>query len=238
MYFPASKFAILLDGFDSGYRPTWYKDMDMLVHYQRREYKGCGQVGKKCTLCLKERLGYKRRVLDRKVLRETYNIAQKIAATDLDIENIDQIISDETEKITDGLVKQELGMKQALIRGIVMEKPMLERYGYEVYQGKMEYANLGKFKIGCRYDAVDGTTIIENKNTDHIEQSHVFQVALYAISSNGKYNNAKIIFNKGEYILSEKQLKLECEKVQKIAQRLWDAITAEDWLDIFKDDPS
>jgi hypothetical protein len=232
MYFSASKFAILLDGFDSGNKPSWYKDMIMNVHHQRREYKGCG---KNCKLCINERGQHGQRILERKVERVTHIIALKLADIDPDIENIDQLISQETEKIIDERVKLELKMNQAPIRGIIMEKTMLGKYGYEKYDGETEYANLGKFKIGCRYDAVDGTTIIENKNTDCVRQSHIIQVALYAISSNGKYDKAKIIFNNGLYELSEEELASECEKVKDIAQKLWDVIVSDAWLDIFND---
>ena len=112
---------------------------------------------------------------------------------------------------------------------------MLEKYGYEKYQGNIKYADLGKFRIGCRYDAVDGNTIIENKNSDQIRRSHIIQVALYAISSNGKYDKAKIIFNKGEFVLSEQELALECEKVREMARRLWDVLVSDHWVDIFKE---
>jgi len=144
MYFSASKFAILLDGFDSDDKPSWYKDMIMPVHHQRREYKGC--VGK-CKLCVNEKTQYRQRILERKVEHVTHLIAQKLADIDPTIENIEQLISRETEKIIDEHVKMEVKMNQASIRGIIMEKPMLGKYGYEKYNGKMEYANLGKFKI-------------------------------------------------------------------------------------------
>lgn len=84
-------------------------------------------------------------------------------------------------------------------------------------------------------DAVDGTTIIENKNTDRLRQSHIIQVALYAISSNGKYDTAKIIFNNGVYELSKEELALECEKVKDISQKLWNVLVSDEWLDIFND---
>lgn len=231
MYFSASKFAILLDGFDSGDKPSWYKDMVMPVHRQRREYKGC--VGKTCKLCINEKRQYGQRILERKVEHARHLIAQKLA--DIDPKNIDELISRETDKINDKHVMTELKMNQASIRGIIMEKTMLGKYGYEKYNGKTEYVNLGKFKIGCRYDAVDGTTIIENKNTDRIRQSHIIQVALYVISSNGKYNTAKIIFNNGVYELSKEQLGLECQRVKDISRKLWDVLVSDDWLDIFND---
>lgn len=235
MYFSASKFAILLDGFDSGDKPSWYKDMVMPVHRQRREYKGCVGQTQTCKLCINEKRQHGQRILERKVDHVRHLIAQKLADIDPNIENIDELISRETEKIIDEHVKLEVTMNQASIRGIIMEKTMLGKYGYEKYNGETEYATIDKFKIGCRYDAVDGTTIIENKNTDRIRQSHIIQVALYAISSNGKYNTAKIIFNNGVYELSKEELGLECQRVKDISRKLWDVLVSDDWLDIFND---